>query len=635
MNIAQDYNTIEEYWADVALINEGKSQNTYWDTYENGMRRQLESSLAKVYGSESCLFLNSGMSAIHSAIEAQILSTGDVVMVGEKSYFETGNWLDTYLSPRGVRILKVKTENADEVFEVLQKYQPKLCIFETVINSPDVICLDLDNKFFEVSNRTVFIIDNTVQSHLTRWFQIIERRYHDRVLVVESGSKYIAENLMMGIVYGTWIGLEPVRDYARSIGNQLQQRVLEHLNEDFRTIDQKMNLHSKNLSLLSLNINHNLFEFVRTLNQRAINANQKKLFSNGVGCLLFIQLKGKNLKSHHRKLVNQIHHKISESGYVIDIRAGFGYTTTCIRSYEDSGLNQPDNPLYVRISVGCERPEYFVRLARFLNQFAQPGVVLVEAATYIEMIKSMPNEVLLLDTIELVLRKKLAITSPGSVSKILYYCCGPCPILDNNPALQSILTVRAQLCGVDLSDDYITYNKTHYPEHDWICGDAVDCVYHNEVSLLNSSYHHIPPNQKIDFLRRVSSNLASDGIVIMGENFLPLYSDSDSRRQSVQRYYSELLSDNHLSADAKLLLQNAQHNDTNLSGEYKNHIWEFLDQIESVGLQLVKIHRIWPVVEYFDYTVVTDGRSNIRGDFYGSCVLVLSNNYNHTTKNLS
>jgi cystathionine beta-lyase/cystathionine gamma-synthase len=623
MNIAQDYNTIEEYWADVALINEGKSQNTYWDTYENGMRRQLESSLAKVYGSESCLFLNSGMSAIHSAIEAQTLSTGDVVMVGEKSYFETGHWLDTYLSPRGVRILKVKTENADEVFEVLQKYQPKLCIFETVINSPDVICLGFDSIFFEASEQTIFIIDNTIQSHLTRWFQIIEHRYHDRLLVVESGSKYITENLMMGIVYGTRFGLVPVRDYARSIGNQLQQRALEHLECDFETIDQKLKLHSKNLTILNTHINYCLFEFVRPLNYRIVNANQKRLFSNGVGCLLFIQLKGKNLKSRHRKLVNLIRQKMSDSGHMIHIRAGFGYAVTCLRSYEDSGLNQSDSPLYIRISVGCERPEYIVRLAHFLNQFAQPGVVLVEATTYIEMIKSMPNEVLLLDTIELVLRKKLAITSPGSVSKILYYCCGPCPILDNNPALQSILTVRAQLCGVDLSDDYITYNKTHYPEHDWICGDAIDCMYHNEVSLLNSSYHHIPPNQKIDFLRRVSSNLADDGVVIMGENFLPLYSDADSRRQSVQRYYSELLSDNHLSADAKLLLQNAQHNDTNLSGEYKNHIWEFLDHIESVGLQLVKIHRVWPVVEYLEYYTLRDWRSNIPKDFYGSCVMVL------------
>jgi cystathionine beta-lyase/cystathionine gamma-synthase len=370
--IAQDYNSMEEYWNDYELINQGKSPNTYWDTYENGLRRMLESRIAKLYGSESALLLNSGMAAIHAAIESQILCSDDKIMLGQKSYFETIDWLEKFLIPRGIELIKVDTSDSKQISKALEIHQPKICFLETVINSPEVICLDFDNIFFAISHKTVFIIDNTVQSHLTKWFKAIPKKYRNRLLIVESGTKYITDQLMMGVIYGSLRSLEKPRVYARSIGNQLQQKAFEYLETgDLYNLDKKLIIQSKNLEYLIGKIEPKKFQYIRTLNQNARSKTQIKLFAKGTGCLVFLSLIDcGDLEFIHRQFVDSIKQKMSEVGLLIQIRAGFGYSTTCLRSYEDNALNQADMPLYVRISVGVESEVYFRTLAKIINQIS-------------------------------------------------------------------------------------------------------------------------------------------------------------------------------------------------------------------------------------------------------------------------
>jgi cystathionine beta-lyase/cystathionine gamma-synthase len=370
--IAQDYNSMEEYWEDYELINQGKSPNTYWDTYENGSRRMLESQLATIYGSESSLFLNSGMAAIQTAFESQVLCHGDKILIGQKSYFETIDWLEKFVTPRGIELIKVDTSNSHEIAMALEIHQPQICFLETVVNSPDVICLDFDIQFFKISPKTVFVIDNTVQSHSTKWFEIVPKKYHNRLLVVESGTKYITDQIMMGIIYGSLESLEKSRNYARCIGNQLQQKAFDYLKPvDSEGLSKKLGIQNKNVEYLMSKINPSKFQYVRMFNQNAKSANQKILFSKGMGCLVFLKLQGcEELEYKHRQLVDSIKQKMSGLGFLIHIRAGFGYSTTCLRSYEDNALNQVDKPLYVRISVGVESEEYFRTLAKIINQMS-------------------------------------------------------------------------------------------------------------------------------------------------------------------------------------------------------------------------------------------------------------------------
>ena len=371
--IIQDYDSMESYWSDYELINQGKSPHTYWDTYENGSRRQLEQKLADIYGSESALFLNCGMSALHVALESQNLKAGDSILLGQKSYFETFTWLDQYLKPRGIELIRVDTSDFGQLSKALSQVQPKICLLETVINSPDCICLDFSSDLFEIAQKTLFIIDNTVQSHLTTWFDDIPKQYHNQLLIVESATKYITDEIMVGLIYGSQNGLSKPRDYARTIGQQLQQAAFSKIKPSNLTkLESKLNKHSRNVKLFleSLSPHKSYFNYIRVLNQNANSINQKQIFKNGVGSLVFLKLNANNLIETHRKLVKIWKDELQKQNIKIKICAGFGFDTTCLRSYEDNNLNQPDKPFYVRISIGIESSKKIKVMAKVLGEIA-------------------------------------------------------------------------------------------------------------------------------------------------------------------------------------------------------------------------------------------------------------------------
>jgi cystathionine beta-lyase/cystathionine gamma-synthase len=656
--IANDYETMEDFLNDCENINTGKSPNTYWDTYENGARRKLEAKLARLYGSRESLFVNSGMNAIHVAIESNNLKTGDKILIGQKCYFETTDWIQKYLVPRGVVVLKVDTSNSSKVLEMLETHKPNICFLETVINSPEVICLDFDGQFFEASQGTAFIIDNTVQSHLTKWYKIVPAKYHDKLLIVESGSKYITENLMMGVVYGTSKKLSACRDYARCVGSQLQQKAFEHIQpSDFVNLDKKLERQSQNVKLFLKHINKLSFEHVKSLDDQSNTYNQQNIFKNGTGCLVFMKLESStNVQSDHRKIVNTLKHNLRRKKITVDIRAGFGYATTCLRTYEDNSLNQPDRPLYIRISIGIESSTQIIQMANSLNKIVsnimknstpnlvnhtKNGNLTGSALAYIDAVRPMSNEQNIILAICNELEFFIDHFSKKSHSKIqsLYYCCGPAPFLYNLKMISTLLENKIQndllITGVDLNPDFISYNKLAYPNHVWKVADAVKYKKANKISLLNSSYHHIPPDQKLAFLQNICDNLEQDGIIIMGENFLPYYKDNLEREKSVLRYYTELIKYLEMSK-AKLnileklklevsieLLNQAMAHDLELDGEFKNHIWECIEQIESSGLKVKKIIQVWPKKNIFEIGSLLEFKDVFAKNFYGSFVLIL------------
>jgi hypothetical protein len=250
--------------------------------------------------------------------------------------------------------------------------------------------------------------------------------------------------------------------------------------------------------------------------------------------------------------------------------------------------------------------------------FEKSGIVTAEASLYIEAIKSMPNEDLVAQSLERKLRQTVLEFRKRhqSKTKLVYYCSGPCPILYGNEGLKTFLTQNTEFVGIDLNPKYTEFCRQEYPELNWKTADAVIFSSPNQISILNSSYHHIPPNFKVPFLLNIARNLASDGVVIMGENFLPIYGQ-DSREQGVNMYYDSLVdfyySQNPIPIAAIQLLESARQNDLTSSGEFKNHIWEFIAHLDEAGLRLAKLDRVWPVVGTKDF---------LEGCF-GSVLLVL------------
>ena len=234
-----------------------------------------------------------------------------------------------------------------------------------------------------------------------------------------------------------------------------------------------------------------------------------------------------------------------------------------------------------------------------------------EALDYIEAVSPMPNEADLVKKIQSLLDQKTRnfyIENQLKV-EVVYYCCGPSPFLydlkSQNTKLYTQLCSNSDITGIDLNRAFIDFNQTHFPEFNWRTHNAISFKKPNQISILNSSYHHIPDAKKQDFLSNICYNLLDGGIVIMGENFLPKYQSNEKNREvSVNRYYDELIESccqilPNLPTNTRrtlqksiLLVNQVRLEDIHRHGEFKNHVWIFLDQLQKANLKLEKIIRV-------------------------------------------
>ncbi|HKP05009.1 MAG TPA: PLP-dependent transferase [Chthoniobacterales bacterium] len=371
--VARAYESMDAFWNDVSAQSRGDSSHTYWDTYEHGRRRQLEHLLAQMYGSEDGLLLNSGMSGIAVVCEMLNLRPGDTVVTGERSYFEITDFLDRFVSERGIRVVRVPVGDFQKVIAALQESKPRLVIIETVTNVPSVDVPENVPAWLEAAKQALFLIDNSVQSHLTCWFSILPQ--HERLIILESGVKYLAHHCMAGILYGNRTTLERARNYARVAGQQLQEKAFNFINvAETEHLPEKLARHTQNVRLFhqTLQPYARCFSLMNVLDSTATHGAANTIFDEGIGALLFVALPhdSGNANTAHRRLLDDWRQGAAQNGLIVQIRCGFGWNQTTARVYESGFLNQPDAPTYLRVSVGIE-PQWIVRsLAETLGKTA-------------------------------------------------------------------------------------------------------------------------------------------------------------------------------------------------------------------------------------------------------------------------
>jgi hypothetical protein len=255
-----------------------------------------------------------------------------------------------------------------------------------VTNGPEVETpADLE-RWHEAAGETVFIVDNSVQSHLCRWFALAPE-LAPRLLVVESAVKYLTHECMAGVVYGTAQLVARARGIARVTGQQLQQRALSYLcAAEAECAAQRLALHSRNVRRFAAELMPGgapQFEYVRPLDGTCAGSS---IFDNGVGALLFARLRrgasesesGQEIALRHRQLLQLWRARCQAAGFDLPVRAGFGWNETAARVYESRSLNRDDAPTYLRVTVGIE-PEHVVStLARALLGAAREVTVTQE-----------------------------------------------------------------------------------------------------------------------------------------------------------------------------------------------------------------------------------------------------------------
>lgn len=367
-SVARAYGTMDEFWADADAQSTGESPHTFWDTYEHGRRRQLERTLAGVLGAEDTLLLNTGMSAVTTAIEAAELRPGDRVLTGLQSYFETSEYLDIHMGRRAVEIIRAPIDQPDAMGVVLERTRPRLVLFETTTNSPDVTVPRGLEVWLRASPESLFVCDNSVQGALTGWFSDPKLRSvaPERLLVVESATKYLSQSVVAGLLYGKRDEVERARAFARVTGQHLQEKAFNYLREgELRHVGKRMKLHSRNTEILAEQLAQvPESPFSVRLARGPVHRHRESLdiFAEGVGGLIFLVPDGERARSRApqalcRQTLTSWQERLRPMGWSVPVRAGFGWSETSARVYESGALNQRSAPSYLRISVGIEPEE--------------------------------------------------------------------------------------------------------------------------------------------------------------------------------------------------------------------------------------------------------------------------------------
>lgn len=365
--VAATYSSMEEFWSDAAAQERGESNRGYWDSYEHGRRRQLEHRLAAAYGSEAALLVNTGMSALDSAVGSLALRPDEAVVVARRAYFETAEYVDGVLAPRGVRILRVDVADEAAILDAVQTPGVRALIVETATNcTPCHVVARLDRV---LDTGCAVIIDNSLLSHGFRWFELLPA---GPVVVVESAIKYLTGACTAGVVYGSADAVDPVRRYARRVGQQLQERAFNHLQVgELTAAGPRVALHSRRAQQFRRALDPSRWESIDYAGARLgsrDDAIAAALSESGPGAVLFLRLPGADdvVATQHRRLLR----RWVERAPGLSIRAGFGWPRTTARAYEAAALNQADAPVYLRVSVGIEPEDVVAALAESLDDAA-------------------------------------------------------------------------------------------------------------------------------------------------------------------------------------------------------------------------------------------------------------------------
>lgn len=120
----------------------GKETTSIYARYEYPELAEDEKKLAKMMGVSDTALFTAGMAAIHTAIEAEELTAGDVVLCGKDVY---GLTKDLYadLKKRGVEIEMIDSGNMTEIEERVKAKKPRLIILESVGNAQGMPVCDI------------------------------------------------------------------------------------------------------------------------------------------------------------------------------------------------------------------------------------------------------------------------------------------------------------------------------------------------------------------------------------------------------------------------------------------------------------------------------------------------------------
>lgn len=346
ISVADAYDSMNEFWAALKAQRQTGESGSIWDTYEAGERRAAELQLAKLFGSDDAVLVNSGMAALTVAAMAAAAEYSVKIRPPESSsYFEISNWYKTIISPLGLNTTSSK--------------EPAVELREAVTNTPSLTPYGVLGQ--QGNSALCTILDNSLFSVSVGWAQWAQLFKSD-LLIFESIPKYLCRQISGGVIYGCGSSIERVRNIALASGVLLQRRACALLlKEELFKIPQKILNQSINAEFIANRLREQRKDLLVKLPHEI--ARVAGLSSAACSLVFVIYPEDKSMINEFDAWCKQV--KINLRRPLV--RAGYGWSETHARCYGNDELNTSTPTAYMRISAGVSSDE----VERVLNLFLE------------------------------------------------------------------------------------------------------------------------------------------------------------------------------------------------------------------------------------------------------------------------
>ncbi len=240
--VAKEYETVGSFNEDTKKVFAGEDTGMY-QRYDYKELAADEKKFAEMIGVPDTALFNSGMAAIHTAIEAEGLKPGDVVLCSHDVYGVTKDYV-MGLKKRGIKIQYFDPADIDGLKIAVNRLHPCLIIAETVANSKEMKMAD-PKAYAEVVKDT----NEEYRDKLT------PKKVLDNYLSVKESLKNLPETARQKILQAIaefQVGNNPFvfRGVVKEVMATLGLSRKEAINEVYKTVKHVLSVSREKLSLI-------------------------------------------------------------------------------------------------------------------------------------------------------------------------------------------------------------------------------------------------------------------------------------------------------------------------------------------------------------------------------------------------
>ena len=214
--ITTNFESADEWNKEIGKF--GKETTSIYARYEYPEMAKREKELAEMIGVPDVALFNAGMGAVYTAIEAEDLKPGDVVLCG-KDVYELTKDIYKDLERRGIKIEMCDSGDMEEIERKIGEIKPRLIILESVANSTDMQVCDM-RKLGEILTEANGLYKKEFTAE-----KIIDKYLSIRGLEISSETKELLENKIIEFREGNnpMVFREVIRSFAEETGMNRQE----------------------------------------------------------------------------------------------------------------------------------------------------------------------------------------------------------------------------------------------------------------------------------------------------------------------------------------------------------------------------------------------------------------------------